>query len=354
MPARILELDGLRAVAVMAVVLFHAFGVKGLPGGYLGVDIFFVISGYIITDTLLREHRSSGTISITGFYRRRVRRLLPALFALSLVVTLIGLVSNWFKPESADYGFVVLVSLASIMNWVRALGISDGGIMGHAWSLSVEEQFYLFWPLMLLLFMKSPRMQAMLTPALVVAILASLLWRLVLFQADVSAARIYNGLDTRADALLIGVLLAVYGVANISQRWMLCVIPAALVLLTMGLVAEWQSAGMLTFGYTIAAACAAWLVAASVRPGKLTTTLLKSSVAVWIGVRSYSLYLWHYPIMEWARRTGLPDGTWEFVALLASFVAADLSFRFVERPFLKAGRPDHRRNPADISQQAAP
>jgi len=199
-------LDGLRALAVLPVLLFHG-GVPGFQWGYIGVDVFFVISGYLITDTLLKEQAETGCISLLGFYRRRALRLLPALALVCLAVLLfMGLVANSWNQAWREIAIVAFYA----GNWTRALGTGLPQYLGHTWSLAIEEQFYIRWPALLLAILAlNPTIisSLRLILALVIAVTC---WRIFLALYGASADRLYNGTDTRADALLIGAALAFF------------------------------------------------------------------------------------------------------------------------------------------------
>lgn len=336
MAKRIGELDGLRAIAVSVVVIFHAYGERGIAGGYLGVDMFFVISGYIITTILLKEQAETGAISLKQFYLRRIRRIWPAL------AVLLGMVISIEAARATVTGghpggdtlFLALVSAASMMNWVRAFRYSGGGILGHIWSLSVEEQFYLLWPLLLSFCLRFQNRRAILQ-LLGLGILAVLAWRIFLVFSSVPPERTYNGLDTRADALLIGCLLAFYGTRTLSASIRMAGLAiASCILLTMLMLAPWTSIGMNGVGFTVAALCAAFWVAETVEPHRMTARILGSRSMSWLGLRSYSLYLWHYPVIVWMTMTSLPSPVAMPLAIGLSLALADASYRFVELPFL--------------------
>lgn len=329
------ELDGLRAVAVALVVIFHVFGEDSLIGGYIGVDVFFVISGYLITGLLIAEFERSGGISLKRFYIRRIRRIWPAFTGLLAVILIAALFRVAVYGSDAD-GWIILsvLSATSLMNWARAFDYNPGGILGHSWSLSIEEQFYLMWPPLLIACLRF-RTRKQLLVILAVTILLSAGWRTYLTMHGLPPARTYNGLDTRADALLIGSFLAVYGAGYVSVRvkgiWTAL---ANIILVSIIFFAPWNSVFMNTIGFTIAAVCAAVWVAIAVKPTPFVRYVLGSKIAVWIGLRSYSLYLWHYPIMIWLTMTGMPSDIRKIWTLLLSFILADLSYRLVERPFL--------------------
>jgi peptidoglycan/LPS O-acetylase OafA/YrhL len=310
---RIREIDGLRAAAVMAVILFH-WQRRYLAGGFIGVDLFFVISGYVITAGLLRED----TISLRHFYMRRVFRIFPALAATLAVFSIIRI----------DEASNALPAALSVMNWKRALGFgSDGGIFGHAWSLSIEEQFYLLWPLCLILLLRTKRTR----PVLVAAIICIALWRAALLHFT-GPVRVYNGLDTHSDGLLIGCLLAT--MPKLSGR--LWIIPAA-GLLAFAYFADEENPLMLGTGLVAVNLLAAWLIGSAANAPVMLSRLLTIPPVQWVGTRSYAIYLWHYPIgMTLSQHMGGKLMT--ILCFALTFAAAELSFRLIEKPAQQLGR----------------
>ncbi len=198
-------LDGMRGVAVLVVVGLHMY-VPFLAGGYLGVDIFFVLSGFLITSLLLEEWRRSGRISFRDFYLRRALRLLPALFAFLLILQAYILLrmrgDEFWQMEKAS-----LAVLAYFGNWAKAYGV-DLRALNHMWSLAVEEQFYFVWPVIFLLLLRIRRNPSWIVYALILAI-GGIALRRAFMSGHVTEARIYNGSDTRFDELLTGCVLAV-------------------------------------------------------------------------------------------------------------------------------------------------
>ncbi|SNQ50235.1 Putative acyltransferase (fragment) [Frankia canadensis] len=196
-------LDGLRALAVLCVLVFH---MDALPGGYLGVDVFFVLSGFLITGQLLAERDRAGEVSLIRFYVRRAYRLLPAFWLLALV-GLVAVVTGIDGRAGALGEFLgsLAASAMYVNNYVQVVRQSTGaGWLGHTWSLSAEEQFYLLWPLVLVALCRRPRLARRLPVVLLAGVAAVALWRNVLAAFGASATRMYFGLDTRADALLVG------------------------------------------------------------------------------------------------------------------------------------------------------
>ncbi|MFL6214837.1 MAG: acyltransferase family protein [Blastocatellia bacterium] len=308
-------LDGLRGVAILAVIVFHAWPWL-LPGGAFGVDIFFVLSGYLITSLIDEESRMHGRIDFKRFYIRRALRLLPALF---LMLAFYGFVTG-FRDHVA-----MLVVLLYAANWWRAY-VADIGALGHTWSLSIEEQFYMLWPMIFAVFIVKLKRPA---HVLLLAALAVMVYRLAMTFVFPSY-RIYNGLDTRADALLVGCCCALAGRARLSS-WL----GAGSALILAGLLFGVPLRVCESLGFvplSLAAFASGGLILSLERaPGGRLARALSFPPLNWIGKLSYGLYLWHLPIMV------LPE--FEHVRMplkfAATFACASLSFYLLERPCLR-------------------
>lgn len=315
----------MRAVAVTAVVAYHA--TPWLPGGWAGVDVFFVLSGFLITSLLARELAATGSIALRNFYLRRALRLAPAFAAVLLASLAAALL---LPPPRADNLRAILISATYLMNWNRALGLAPVGWLGHTWSLATEEQFYLLWPAALLwLRGRRPIISIM---ALLVVLTT---WRCALVAAGADAERTYNGFDTHADALLIGCLLAVVPLSAAFRRRAARLVPlplaaAAAILLMLRLPTPFtQSAGLL-----LTALVAAWLTVAALHGGWFKSILSLAPLR-YTGRISYGWYLWHYPVvllgyahLPHVRGLGA-------LLVLGSYGAAAASYQFVEKPFLR-------------------
>jgi peptidoglycan/LPS O-acetylase OafA/YrhL len=337
-------LDGLRGLAIFGVLLFHA---GHLPGGFLGVDLFFALSGYLITDLLLREARAAGGVSLTAFWGRRIRRLLPALAALLVGVTV--LVWTVGSPEMvrttlADGPWVQL----NLANW-HLLAESSGywdrfgadRVFEHLWSIAVEEQFYLVWPAFLLLIVRSGRR---VDHTVAVAAALTSLASMVLMVALVDPAdptRVYTGTDTRAFSLLLGALVATEparaALLRVVGRWAGAV--AALLLVGLGvawvLVDGVGSTWLFTGGLPAHSLASALLIVLCVQaPRSKVAALLAWRPLRWLGLVSYSLYLWHWPVFVLfsPERTGLSGWVWTLLVCAVSVGMAALSKYLVEDP----------------------
>jgi peptidoglycan/LPS O-acetylase OafA/YrhL len=323
---RIPEVDGLRALAVGAVIVSHAFP-RAAPGGGIGVDIFFVISGFVITRSLLFDSRDNGSISLSSFYLRRVFRIFPALWAMTIATVVAGACLGRPQWEGA------LATLTSTMNWARAFHILGGRALGHAWSLSIEEQFYLLWPLTLIFLLRAPpRLRLGL---LWVALPAITLWRFVLLRHGADVDRLYGGLDTHMDGLLLGCIMALAGKQPPKLLSRLWIVPLA-ALMAMVAAATPEATVLRGTIYLWTALLSAWLIWAAAGPETLLHPVLRSRVAQWGGTRSYSLYLWHYPIIYFLIKTSLLAIVRVPLELGLSLLLAELSYRNVELPALRA------------------
>jgi peptidoglycan/LPS O-acetylase OafA/YrhL len=332
------SLDGIRAVAVLLVMAGH---LNLVYAGGLGVDIFFVLSGYLITAILVAEFTANGRISLKKFYARRALRILPAVILLLLVLNVFVAMTQ-LRDDAETFRWDSLGALFYIANWLRAFG-RDLGIVGHLWSLSIEEQFYLLWP-MTLAFLLSRNLKA--NKILILIGLAILLVnadRIDLYRGIESFNRIYNGLDTRADALLIGCALGLSGYRILSRRVfaLIGLIGAAFV----GYVlfraypapVNLQTPFGLTIGGTLFALGVVFALAAILsNPQSVFAKLLRLPPLVWTGRLSYGLYLWHFPVFTFvaAWLPVLQPARLIALKLFETFFFATLSYYLVERPCL--------------------
>lgn len=344
-------LDGLRGLAVLAVMLFHA-QVPQVRGGFAGVDIFFVLSGFLITTQLLRELHGAGHIRWGRFFMRRVVRLQPALLLLLLAYTL-GWAAGWVPGPGSTVARDVGTVLLAMAHWARAFDWHPPDYLGHAWSLGIEEQFYLLWALLLAAMGGYATRRWSVLLLAITGALASMLWMLWLHTAGAGPIRLYNGLDTRAMALLCGCALASWLHARQPQRLDNTPLPthraypsraasstgpAALALLLLGMGSlEWRHALMFPWGYIAIAATAALLVwSLVVAPTSPCSALLAWPPLVAVGKISYGLYLWHYPLFRVAEaqapKAGMPVAYAMALAACLTALAAWASFMWVERP----------------------
>ncbi len=341
-------IDALRAIAVLAVFLYHA-GVGWMPGGFLGVDVFFVISGYLITSLLLSERRRTGTVRLGQFWLRRARRLLPAVGVLIAVTMIVAAI---VEPDRVgELRGDAIASLAYVANWHFIFEhqsyfeqFQRPSLFRHLWSLSVEEQFYLFWPLVFAGGMRLLGRKRLLVGVLAGAA-ASLALTWILFDPD-NASRVYYGTDTHAAGLLIGVALAlVWSPWQLRRatpgRWCgpaldaIGAIALAYLVLSFLRVHDYDLA-LFHGGYLWLALASAAVIAVVAHPSARLGSFLAQPPLVWLGLRSYSFYLWHWPVLALTRPgldVSLPRGVLIPLQLLAVLILADLSYRFVELPF---------------------
>jgi len=351
-------LDGIRGFAVLAVMLVHMKIPYG-QWGYLGVDVFFTLSGFLITTVLLQEWVRTGFIDFRNFYARRALRLLPALSTL-LAISLLPL-----NPLSiSDRLKAAGVTLFYSSNWVRAFsGSFRLAALAHTWSLSIEEQFYLLWPITLIALLRCVSTRKGLASILALAALASMTCGAALWMAGAGSMRLYNGLDTRADSLLAGCLLSVMLAFGILRhgftlkpigKLAACVIGVPVLLMVFR--SEWNDAFMFLIGYGLVALSSATVIFWATNP---SSNLLKKALSfqplVWTGQVSYGLYLWHYPVFAYFDKLRLPMPLKTAGMFGSVFLIAGLSFYALERPFLRMKQrfqkidPPSRSNPSGIA-----
>ncbi len=339
-------LDGLRALAVIAVVAYHAKP-AWLPGGYLGVEVFFVISGYIITCGLLANWRETGSVGLKAFWTRRALRLLPALFAMLVLLLVYAAVlePDKLRQVRADS----LAAALYITNWKLIFGhvpyfesFGPAPLLQHLWSLAVEEQFYILWPLIFAVLIRvlKPRLAAALVLALAIgsAVLMAALY------ADVySASRVYYGTDTRACGLLLGATLAFFvtpGFATGRLRRALLFFSAAgglAVLVWLSIRLDEYQPLLYRGGFLVTGLAAAVVIVAVAAPRSLTSRLVGILPLRWLGQRSYGIYLWHWPLLLLMKPAHNPP-LWDLPLRLGLiFVAAAVSYRFIETPARNGG-----------------
>ncbi len=352
-------LDGLRAIAVLAVFVYHFHNGGGwLPGGFLGVDVFFVISGYLITSLLLSEFRKEGRVDLIAFWLRRARRLLPAVGVLIAVVMVLGAFFD-FGQISTLRG-QALASMAYVTNWDLIFShqsyfqeFARPSLFRHLWSLAVEEQFYLLWPLVFAACMTRFGHRRLVVGVIAGAIASSLLMA-ILFD-PVNPNRVFYGTDTRATPLLIGVALAFFWNPEQLKAKTGTLAPAALdaigafglamLLITFLTVHDYEKS-LYHGGFLLLSVWTALLIAALAHPAADIGRIVGNPGMRWLGLRSYSFYLWHWPVLE-LTRPGIDvplHGPVLFALQLGATLAlADLSYRYVEQPFRRSTswqRPD--------------
>ena len=335
------ELDGLRGVAVLSVMVFHS----GLiVGGWLGVDVFFALSGFLITTLLVEEHHRTGRIRFGRFYVRRALRLLPALLTLVIVMALVLLATT----SREHRGYLVLYVAAVLFyfaNWVEPFGIPLAWGFGHTWSLAIEEQFYLIWPLALAGLLRFVRRRAAVALVVTCGAVLAFAYRMTLARAGVGHIRLFEGSDTHADPLLIGCSLAFFiswnllwdgRISRLVIKWL-----AGLSLLTLlGLFARARyPVDYVEHGVsTITALCTVMIIADLLGSHSLLAPMLRNWLLVRTGRVSYGLYLWHYPVFFalGIETYGPIANPWIIAAGWVATVGISLaSFTVIEKPALR-------------------
>lgn len=323
-------LDGLRSVAVVAVVFFHSGVVSGFNGAFMGVDMFFVLSGYLITTILTNEYDTRARVDVGGFYWRRFFRLVPALvFMLAGYLAVAGFV--WPEYSPAAHARDAAVTLAFLSDYVAAFTLRPAFLL-QTWSLAVEEHFYLLWPWLLLWLLPTGRALKWVAVAWVLAIA----WR-VLNVISLPWAVAYYRFDTRIDGLLLGSLLAlgIREYPKLLQTRLSPAVPyAALgIIMLQFAIGAWSSHATGAFGITATELLTALLIYCCIARAELGIAgpwLLEFGPLRWLGVMSYGIYLWHYPISK-VSREALPVA-WSFAACLGlATLMAWVSWHSAER-----------------------
>lgn len=345
-------IDGLRAVAVIAVMLYH-LGFSWIPGGFLGVDLFFVISGYVITRLLLDSIQRSGGLDLRAFYKARIRRLFPPLvFMIFVTILYIGI---WAPETMRRFVSDSPFALFGGMNWWLVFRhtdyfdtISRPPLLQHTWSLGVEAQFYLVWPLILLLVLRQFGKAKIPGAALLIAAISGIALLLVSFEVDAANAsqvsHVYFGTDTHSIGLFLGAALAVSWVPQnlqeqVNRRAQDFIDGIGVIgfvgLLGVFLLVNESDPTLYKLAFPLAGVFGCAILTSIVHPASRFAPILSSKVAVWIGERSYAIYLWHWVVFQVTRpAVDLEGSTWALYALriLVVFALADISLRLVELP----------------------
>ena len=345
-------IDGLRAVAVIAVMFYH-LGFTWIPGGFLGVDLFFVISGYVITRLLLDSIAQSGGLDLRGFYIARARRLLPALIFMLVSTTIaIGIwAPDTIKRLLIDTPF----SLSGTMNWWLVArhqdyfeAIGRPPLLQHTWSLAVEAQFYFVWPLILYFILKRFGKKHIPLASLAIAAASGIALLLVSFSLDASNAskvsHVYFGTDTHSIGLFLGAALAVSWIpqnftTQVSKKAQDFIDGVGFLgfvgILAAFLLIDENQPTLYKIAFPLAGLCGAAIIMSVVHPASRFAPVLQNPVFLWIGERSYAIYLWHWVIFQVTRPSvDLAGKEWALYSLRILIVLAlsDISLRYVELP----------------------
>ena len=345
-------IDGLRGVAVVAVMLYH-LGFSWIPGGFLGVDLFFVISGYVITRLLLDSIARSGGLDLRAFYKARIRRLFPPLVFMILVTSIyIGI---WAPETMRRFVSDAPFSLFGAMNWWLVFrhtdyfdSIARPALLQHTWSLGVEAQFYLIWPLILLLVLRYLGKNKIPGAALLIAAVSGIALLVLSLQVDAASAsqisHVYFGTDTHSIGLFLGAALAVSWIpqnlkVDVEKRAQ-DFIDGIGVFGFIGMIATFlfineSDPTLYKIAFPLAGIFGCAIITSIVHPASRFAPILSSKIAVWIGERSYAIYLWHWVVFQVTRpAVDIEGSTWALTALRVLIVVAlaDISLRLVELP----------------------
>ena len=351
-------IDGLRGIAVTAVIFYH-LGFQWIPGGFLGVDLFFVISGYVITRLLLDSIARSGGLDLRGFYKARARRLLPPM--VFMIVVTAFYISIWAQDSVKRFLTDTPFSLSGLMNWWLVAkeqdyfeAIGRPPLLQHTWSLAVETQFYLVWPVLLLIILKRFGKKVIPVAALAIALFSGTALFLVSLQLDASSSvsHVYFGTDTHSIGLFLGAALAVSWipqnfkneVSNKAQNFIDFIGVFGLVgILGSFLLIDESSPTAYKIAFPLAAVFGAAIITSIVHPASRFAPILQNRVLLWIGERSYAIYLWHWVVFQITRpRVDLDGQDWALIAIriLVVLALADISLKLVELP-IRSGKVEY-------------
>lgn len=343
-------LDGLRGTMTLGVMAAHVKE-SWCPGAFVYMDTFFIMSAYLITALLLKGWQREGRIRFGRFYYRRALRLFPANYAMLGAFAL----AAWLLfDDFSGHLKQILVAGLYVSNWTRAFELPMPQFLGHTWSLSIEEQYYLLWPLLLAGLLKWSGLRLRTVLIVLAVALGFALWRSWLTFEGASVARLYNGTDTRADALLLGcalgMALALPQVREHAglQRWAArLAMPIVLALLVAGYTLQWEMRGMYAGGSFVLSVLSTLLVAALALPRvTLAHRIFALPPLVFLGRICYGLYLWHFPVYNVLRfGFGMDVAGVAGIGIPLTFALAIASYLWIERPFLaiKDAMPEPRR-----------
>lgn len=345
-------LDGLRAIAVIGIIIYH-LNKQWLTGGFLGVDTFFVISGYLITSLLLFEYESTGIINLKQFWLRRIKRLIPAMLVLVMVVTVATLI---FKPaEIVNIKQDAFAAIFYVSNWwyiATDVNYFEQFVfmpLKHLWSLAIEEQFYIIFPIVFILLLLIIKKYRNVTLILWIISLVSLLTMIIIGQAQTGHSRVYFGTDTRLQTMLLGVIFAfVWPPFKLKKNPnhilrtiidSIGVVGIALLLMLFFIVND-DSNWIYNGGFYLISGLTLFVIMSAVHPSGYFAKILGNPLFIYIGKRSYSLYLWHFPVISFIHSYYV-DGQLPVyvyvVDIILTIILSEMSYRYIETPFRKRG-----------------
>ncbi|WP_436855289.1 acyltransferase family protein [Staphylococcus caeli] len=345
-------LDGLRAIAVIGIIIYH-LNKQWLSGGFLGVDTFFVISSYLITSLLLYEFESNGAIDLKAFWLRRFKRLIPAVFVLVFTVTLATLI---FKPElivsikQDAFAAIFYVSnwwyIATDVNYFEQFAFMP---LKHLWSLAIEEQFYIFFPIVIVALLLTVKKYRNITLIFWIISLISLAIMIFIAQPHMHHSRVYFGTDTRLQTMLLGVILAFiwppFKLKKNPNKALRTIIDGTglmglIVLFLLFIKVDDNSDWIYNGGFYLISGMTLFVIMSAVHPSGYFAKMLGNPLFIYIGKRSYSLYLWHFPVISFIH-SYFVDGQMPVyvyaIDIILTLICAELSYRYIETPFRKQG-----------------
>lgn len=345
-------LDGLRAIAVLGIIIYH-LNKQWLTGGFLGVDTFFVISGYLITSLLLKEYDDTGIIKLKSFWIRRLKRLLPAVIVLLMVVgtaTLLLKSDNIIRVKHDIIAAIFYVSnwwyIAKDVNYFEQFSFMP---LKHLWSLAIEEQFYIFFPVVLVTLLLTIKKRYKIGFIFWGVSIISLGLMMFIYSINGDHSRVYFGTDTRLQTLLLGVILAFlwppFKLKNDPPKVVKYVIDSIgslsfIVLILLFFIINDETNWIYDGGFYLISILTLFIIASVVHPSTWIAKIFSNPVLVFIGKRSYSLYLWHFAVISFVHSYYV-DGQIPvyvyFIDISLTIIFAELSYRFIETPFRKEG-----------------
>ena len=340
--------DGIRTLAVVGVILYHLAPYQ-FQGGFLGVPIFFVVSGYLITDLLFQEWQQNNRIDVIGFYIRRVKRLYPALVTLVLATT--AYITLFARDLLTNIRAVITTNLLYVYNWYQVAHhesyfdkFGTQSPFTHLWSLSIEGQFYLFWPLIIILLLKFVKKKQPIFDTMIILAFISALLMALLYRAGQDPSRVYYGTDTRMFSILLGAALAVVWPSTALKkdlpanlRLLLDLIGGGALLLLCLMFMQMTGESTLVYrgGMFFFSVLSMILVAVVAHPGADLNRLLTNRLFTWIGKRSYGIYLYQYPVLVFFEsKINVAEHSFLYALVEVALILAlsDLSYRFLELP----------------------